>query len=92
MCDKFKASKMSKFDTSAFEKMKYFLGIEVKQCSDGIFICRRRYSWEVLARFGMENSNAVNNPIVSGTKLYKDEDRVRVGEIYSRNWLEVSCV
>lgn len=61
-------------------KMKHFLGVEVKQCAGGIFICQRRYAKEVLARFGMEDSNAVKNPIVPGTKLRKDEGGVTVDE------------
>lgn len=60
--------------------MKHFLGVEVKQCAGGIFICQRRYAREDLARLGMEDSNAVKNPIVPGTKLRKDEGGVRVDE------------
>lgn len=80
MCDEFKNSMMSEFDMTDLGKMKYFLGIEVKQSSDGIFICQRRYAQEILARFGMEDCNAVKNPIVSGTKLHKDENGDRVDE------------
>nr|XP_027192901.1 uncharacterized protein LOC113787787 [Cicer arietinum] len=60
--------------------MKHFLGIEVKQWTGGIFIGQRRYAGEVLARFGMEDSNAVKNPIVPSTKLHKDEGGVRVDD------------
>jgi transposase InsO family protein len=80
MCDEFKNSMMLEFDMSDLGKMKHFLGVEVKQCAGGIFICQRRYAREVLARFGMEDSNAVKNPIVPGTKLRKDEGGVRVDE------------
>ena len=80
MCDEFKNSMMLEFDMSDLGEMKHFLGIEVKQCVDGIFICQRRYAKDVLARFGMEDSNAVKNPIVPGTKLRKDEGGIRVDE------------
>lgn len=60
--------------------MKHFLDVEVKQSDAGFFICQRRYAREVLARFGMEETNAVRNPIVSGTKLKKDEHGERVDE------------
>ena len=80
MCDEFKNSMMSEFDMSDLGKMKHFLGVEVKQCAGGIFICQRRYAKEVLARFGMEDSSAVKNPIVPGTKLRKDEGGVAVDE------------
>jgi len=80
MCDEFKKSMMLEFEMSDLGKMKHFLGIEVKQSDGGIFICQRRYAREVLARFGMDESNAVKNPIVPGTKLTKDENGEKVDE------------
>lgn len=81
MCDEFKKSMMMEFEMSDLGKMRHFLGVEVKQGQDGIFICQRRYAREVLARFRMEESNAVKNPIVPGTKLQKDENGEKVDEI-----------
>lgn len=78
MCDEFKSSMMMEFDMSDLGKMRHFLGVEVLQNSSGIFICKRRYAREVLARFGMANNNAVKNPIVPGTKLSKDEGGIKV--------------
>ena len=49
----FKASMMREFDMSDLGCMSYFLGIEVLQKKEGIFICQRRYEEEVLRRFGM---------------------------------------
>jgi len=78
MCKEFKRSMMAEFDMSDLGKMKYFLGVEVIQTSNGIFICQRKYAHEVLSRFGMENCNAVKNPIVLGTKLSKDDTGTKV--------------
>lgn len=80
MCDEFKNSMMLEFEMSDLGKMKHFLGVEVKQCGRGIIIYQKRYAGEVLARFGMDNSNSVKNPIMLGTKLHKDEDGDRVDE------------
>lgn len=80
MCDEFKHSMMLHFDMSDLGQMRHFLGIEVKQCTNGIFICQRRYAQEVLSRFGMQNSNAVKNPMVPGTRLSKDKGRMSVDE------------
>ena len=68
MCDEFKKSMMMEFEMSDLGKMKHFLGVEVKQSVNGIFICHKRYAREVLARFGMEENNAVKNPIVEAHK------------------------
>lgn len=78
MFAKFKASMEMEFDMTDLGKMKYFLGVEVVQNSDGIYISQRKYAQEVLERFGMERSNSVKNPIVPGFKLMRDEGGVRV--------------
>ena len=59
-------------------KMKYFLGAEVLQNFDGIYISQKKYANEVLQRFGMANSNATKTPMVPGFKLTKDEDGTKV--------------
>jgi hypothetical protein len=55
-------------------KMKFFLGIEVNQTNDGIFIHQNKYANEILVKFGMENCNKVCSPIVPGCKLTKNEE------------------
>jgi hypothetical protein len=59
-------------------KMKYFLGIEVLQRPNDVFIGQQKYAQEVLDRFKMDQCNPVNNPLVPGHKLSKDEDGVKV--------------
>ncbi|KAJ8621549.1 hypothetical protein MRB53_030078 [Persea americana] len=58
--------------------MRYFLGIEVLQRTDGIFLGQRKYAQEVLERFNMDQCNSVHNPVVLGFKLTKDEKGVEV--------------
>lgn len=53
-------------------KMHYFLGIEVKQTTSGIFVGQKRYVEAMLQMFHMIDCNVVQNPIVLGTKLTKD--------------------
>ena len=71
MFKSFKESMKKEFDMSDLGRMKYFLGVEVVQNSDGIFICQRKYAKEVLERFCIEICNPVNNLIVTGCKLSK---------------------
>lgn len=72
ICEKFKSSMKLEFDMTDLGKMKYFLGVEIQQSSEGIHMCQRKYAQEVLDRFGMKNCNSVKNPIVPGTKLTKE--------------------
>jgi len=81
----FKKSMMVEFDMTDLGKMRYFLGIEVLQSMDGIFISQQKYAQEVLERFNMKQCNPVHNPIVPGFKLTKDENGVRIdGTLYKQ--------
>lgn len=78
MFEVFKNSMMHEFDMTGLGQMRYFLGIEVLQSQEGIFICQKKYTQEVLERFNMDKCNPVHNPIVPGCKLMRDENGVRV--------------
>ncbi|KAI4347801.1 hypothetical protein L6164_008583 [Bauhinia variegata] len=80
MMNDFKKSMQKEFDMTNLGKMRLVLGIEVMQCSDGIYICQKKYTLDILRRFGMEESNPVCNPIVPGHKLCRDERGVKVNE------------
>lgn len=69
----FKKSMQKEFDITDLGKMRYFLGIEVLQTSHRIHISQEKYALEILKRFGMENCNAVCNPMVPGSKLDMDD-------------------
>ena len=65
--------------------MKYFLGIEVTQSEDNIFIFQSKYANDVSKRFRMLNSKPVVTPIATGTKLSKDDDGSKVNPtLYKR--------
>ena len=78
----FKNSMKHEFDMTDLGKMRYFLGLEVLQISDGVFISQKKYALEVLKQFGMDKSNFVHNPIVPSFKLMKDEGGVKVDNTY----------
>ncbi|KAL9429389.1 hypothetical protein AB3S75_031241 [Citrus x aurantiifolia] len=80
MFAEFKSSMLKEFDMTDLGRMRYFLGIEVLQTSDGIYMYQRKYALEVLRKFKMENCNLVYNPIVPGCRLFKDENGVQVDE------------
>lgn len=78
MFEDFKTSMKMEFDMTDLGKMKYFLGVEVVQNSEGIFLSQRKYAQEILEIFGMEKSNSVRNPMVPGFKLMKNGDGAQV--------------
>ena len=74
----FKKSMMDEFEMSDLGKLHYFLGLEVVQSDDGIFVSQKKYVHEVLDRFQMKNCNPVNTPTEFGLKLNKDEEGEKV--------------
>ncbi|KAK2979862.1 hypothetical protein RJ640_002775 [Escallonia rubra] len=57
------------FEMTDIGLMSYYLGIEVKQIDDGIFISQEAYAKEVLKMFNMENCNPISIPIEVEKKL-----------------------
>ncbi|KAL3609017.1 hypothetical protein D5086_000037 [Populus alba] len=78
----YKLHKALEFDMTDLGKMRFFLGIEVLQKSDGIYICQRKYALKVLRKFGMMESNLVRSPIVPRFKISRNEDGNTVDETY----------
>ena len=73
LLDEFKTTMTNEFEMTDLGLMKYFLGIEVKQSDDGIFISQQKYATDVLKTFKMENSKPIDTPIEFGTKLSKED-------------------
>ena len=69
----FSNSMQTKFEMSMIGELSYFLGLQVKQSSEGIFISQEKYLKEMLKKFQMEDSSTVSTPMVVGCKLRKDD-------------------
>nr|GEU76003.1 putative polyprotein [Tanacetum cinerariifolium] len=61
-----------RFDMSMMGEMKFFLGLQVNQYSNEIFINQSKYILDILKRFGMKNYDTVPTPIVEQAKLKLD--------------------
>ncbi|CAA7052584.1 unnamed protein product [Microthlaspi erraticum] len=72
MLEEFKQSMKREFEMTDLGLMRFFLGVEVRQSSDGIHLCQKKYALEVLERFKMADCNPVKNLIVPGAKLSKE--------------------
>ncbi|XP_026399950.1 uncharacterized protein LOC113295832 [Papaver somniferum] len=64
--------------------LKCFLGIEVHQSEDGVFISQSKYAEKVLKKFGMLGYNPTSTPLVVNEKLKKDDGERKVDETYYR--------
>nr|GEX80246.1 hypothetical protein [Tanacetum cinerariifolium] len=69
---KFSYLMVKHFEMSMMGEMKFFLGLQVNQFSDGIFKNQSKYILDILKIFGMENCDTVPTPIVEQAKLKLD--------------------
>eukprot|EP00253_Pinus_taeda_P029362 PITA_29362 len=68
-----KAVMKEEFEMTDMGLLRYFLGIEVDQNENGIFISQEKYVNEVLGRFNMQECKAAITPTVMGLKLSKED-------------------
>nr|GEZ93819.1 hypothetical protein [Tanacetum cinerariifolium] len=71
-CTKFSDLMVKHFEMSMMGEMKFFLGLQVNQFSNGIFINQFKYILDILNRFGMENFDTVPTSMVEQAKLKLD--------------------
>nr|GEY25576.1 retrovirus-related Pol polyprotein from transposon TNT 1-94 [Tanacetum cinerariifolium] len=71
-CTKFSEIMVKRFEMSMMGEMNFFLGLQVNQFSNGIFINQSTYILDILKRFGMENYDTVPTPMVEQAKLKLD--------------------
>eukprot|EP00253_Pinus_taeda_P029357 PITA_29357 len=72
--ENFKTIMKEEFEMTDMGLLRYFLGIEVEQNGNGIFISQVKYVNEVLERFNMQESKAIITPTVMGLKLSKEDN------------------
>src|SRR5256886_9376141 len=73
LCKDFSEIMKREFEMSHMGELNYFLGLQIKQLHNGIFINQSKYAKELLKRFGMENSGSKRTPMGTTTNLDKDE-------------------
>jgi hypothetical protein len=78
LLEEFKSSMNAEFEMTDLGKMRYFLGVEVFQSKEGIFISQQMYAKEILERFQLLDCNFVHNPMVPGVKLSVKGDGISV--------------
>ncbi|GKA58617.1 hypothetical protein Tco_0757805 [Tanacetum coccineum] len=55
-------------------ELTFFLGLQVKQKEDGIFISQDKYVGEILKKFGFSSIRTASTPMETNKALTKDED------------------
>nr|GEU61107.1 putative ribonuclease H-like domain-containing protein [Tanacetum cinerariifolium] len=63
-----------KFQMSSMGELSFFLGLQVKQKSDGVFISQDKYVVEILKKFNFVTMKTASTPMESNKTLIKDEE------------------
>jgi hypothetical protein len=64
----------NEFEMSLLGELSFFLGLQIRQRNQGIFISQTKYIREMLKRFIMEDCKPVITPMQTSCKLSKDDD------------------
>ncbi|GJV57755.1 putative ribonuclease H-like domain-containing protein [Tanacetum coccineum] len=74
LCTEFEKMMHKKFQMSSMGELTFFLGLQVKQKEDGIFISQDKYVTEILKKFGFSDVKTANTPMETHKPLLKDAD------------------
>lgn len=69
LCKSFFDRMRKEFQTSMFGEINFFIGFQVHQTKDGIYVTHSKYIKDILKSFGMDESKPVGTPMVTGCKL-----------------------
>ncbi|KAL8121649.1 hypothetical protein AgCh_018398 [Apium graveolens] len=69
LCKKFAKLMQSKYEMSMMGELTNFLGLQVKQVSDGIFISQTKYIYDLLEKFDLMDCTSAKTPMTTTTKL-----------------------
>jgi hypothetical protein len=72
---------------SMIGELSFFLGLQINQRSDELFLSQEKYLRDMLKRFQMEYSTPMSTPMVTGCKLSKDDDSPNVDQISYRSMI-----
>ena len=78
MSQSFALVMQQEFEMSLLGELTYFLGLQVQQNKDGIFLSQTKYLKQILKKYGMEDSKLVCTPRVIGCSLRSNDESTAV--------------
>ncbi|KAI3732673.1 hypothetical protein L1987_63880 [Smallanthus sonchifolius] len=74
MCREFEQVMKSKFEMSNMGELSFFLGLQVSQREDSIYLHQTKYVQDILSKYKMNNSSTYGTPIPVNHSLHPDKD------------------
>jgi len=75
------------FEMSMNGEFKFFLGIQINQCKDGVYVHQTKYTKELLKKFKLEDCKVMNTPMHSTWTLSKEDTGTKVDEKLHRGMI-----
>ncbi|GJY18202.1 putative ribonuclease H-like domain-containing protein [Tanacetum coccineum] len=74
LCDEFEGLMHKRFQMSSMGELTFFLGLQVQQKKDGIFISQDKYVADILKKFDFATVKTASTPMEPNKALIKDEE------------------
>ncbi|XP_076958328.1 uncharacterized protein LOC143634025 [Bidens hawaiensis] len=87
LCKIFEEVMKSKFEMRAMGELKFFLGLQVEQLSDSIFIHQTKYVNDILEKFNMDESTSISTHIPLNHGIGPDPTEEKVDETLYRSMI-----
>nr|GEV28145.1 hypothetical protein [Tanacetum cinerariifolium] len=87
LCNTFERLMHEKFQMSSMGELTFFLGLQVKQTKDGIFISQDKYVAKILKKFRFTKIKTTSTPMETQKPLLKDEDGEEV-DVYMYRFVQ----
>jgi hypothetical protein len=68
------------FETSMMGELQFFLELQIKQSKEGTFVHQAKYTKDIVRKFKMEDSKAMETPMSTTTALDADEEGEHVDQ------------
>ena len=72
---------------SMIGELAFFLGIQVKQMREGIFISQEKYTKDIFKRFNMDECKSIMTPMLSNGQLDLDKGGKMVDQTLYRSMI-----
>jgi hypothetical protein len=69
-----------KFEMSMMGELQFFLGLQIRQSKEGTFVYQAKYTKDIVRKFKMEDSKAMETPMSTTTTLDADEEGEHVDQ------------
>jgi len=88
MFEDFKQAMNKEFEMTDIGLISYYLGIEIKQGEDGIFVNQEKFAKEILKKFKMEDCAKVKTPVECGVKKSKNDEGEKINSTTFKSLVE----